>query len=618
VRALIPRRIPNLEREVWSDDRMRRSIPLAAAAWLSACSCIGANVLPVENSTPYRIVEGSVLIVECIPCDGPPVVVPVRGRFRLLDLEAPAPFARHAVLDLSFAAAGAEPTAYRGKGEGEYALGGEVALIQEMRLEVMIEDQPGIVLVGEPAPVQTSFPWIEIDLVQTPKPELGSFYRLHLVATPWARLRFSTLGSFHAGSASGSHAYPVSRGDLLAPEGWIVRTQEQLTANLGLDPSVTDLGLDAAFGASRVDPSRPHAIHFSMDQDVLSETLGLIQHGDLVSEAGAVVRTHADLLRLFVPQPPLPNLGLDAFVPGPNLTTLFSIEEGFFSERLGVPIDRGDVLADNGSIFRTSKELLSNFAPIRMPEGGVGLDGIHLWHHGELWFSVEESFEDARLGHVGHGDILSDTGRIVVRNLELLGVFAPLEDLADFGLDGLWIDNSPFLEDCGVLVPGVECLLFRADGGGLYLLDRIGEFEAGDRVHVMGIVDAKCSTFCQEVDGCIANESIRACGILPCERRPCGSSLFHRSDVNDSGRTDISDGIFVLAFLFTGGPPTLCSDAADANDDDAVNIADPIHIFGWLFLGGPIPPPPGPPPGPCGHDPTTISESIGCETYTSC
>ena len=43
------------------------------------------------------------------------------------------------------------------------------------------------------------------------------------------------------------------------------------------------------------------------------------------------------------------------------------------------------------------------------------------------------------LGPVQSGDLLSDQGYIVFRNLELLNTFAPLEDVAEFGLDALFI-----------------------------------------------------------------------------------------------------------------------------------------------------------------------------------
>ena len=49
---------------------------------------------------------------------------------------------------------------------------------------------------------------------------------------------------------------------------------------------------------------------------------------------------------------------------------------------------------------------------------------------------------------------------------------------------------------------------------------------------------------------------------------------FFRGDADNSGAVNITDGIFVLNFLFLGGPDPSCMDAADADDSGATNITD--------------------------------------------
>jgi hypothetical protein len=88
---------------------------------------------------------------------------------------------------------------------------------------------------------------------------------------------------------------------------------------------------------------------------------------------------------------------------------------------------------------------------------------------------------------------------------------------------------------------------------------------------------------------------------------------FRRGDANADGGLDISDAVFTLRFLFLGGDPGSCADAADANDDGAVDLSDPVHLLNYLFLGGPEPPPPG---LTCGGDPTP--DLLGCAEYPSC
>lgn len=53
----------------------------------------------------------------------------------------------------------------------------------------------------------------------------------------------------------------------------------------------------------------------------------------------------------------------------------------------------------------------------------------------------------------------------------------------------------------------------------------------------------------------------------------------------------------------------------DANGDGALHVADAIYILNYLFLGGPAPPASG--PGVCGPDPST-SVHLGCARYTKC
>ncbi|MBI1849846.1 MAG: hypothetical protein HYR85_05830 [Planctomycetes bacterium] len=67
---------------------------------------------------------------------------------------------------------------------------------------------------------------------------------------------------------------------------------------------------------------------------------------------------------------------------------------------------------------------------------------------------------------------------------------------------------------CGALEQAVECVMFRADAGGLYNLDTRGAFIVGDRVFVTGTVDSGCVTFCQQGNGCIRGNTIDRCDCL--------------------------------------------------------------------------------------------------------
>ena len=94
-----------------------------------------------------------------------------------------------------------------------------------------------------------------------------------------------------------------------------------------------------------------------------------------------------------------------------------------------------------------------------------------------------------------------------------------------------------------------------------------------------------------------------------------GGSEFVRGDADASGAINITDGIFVLNFLFLGGPTPSCSDAADADDSGAINITDGIYILNFLFLGGDDPPAPHP---ACGEDPDRDADGVDCATGHDC
>jgi hypothetical protein len=75
----------------------------------------------------------------------------------------------------------------------------------------------------------------------------------------------------------------------------------------------------------------------------------------------------------------------------------------------------------------------------------------------------------------------------------------------------------------------------------------------------------------------------------PCEPPPPPAARFVRADANLDGKLDLSDGVFILGFLFTGGQKLRCDDAADVNDDGRVDISDASALLNFLFRGGKLP-----------------------------
>ncbi|HZJ14092.1 MAG TPA: hypothetical protein VFD27_03535 [Chthoniobacteraceae bacterium] len=411
---------------------------------LAASRGFGQTTAP-SRAWNYVLLEGSELTDDCLICGRPTISAPMRGSFRLRLLEVNPLFARYAVEDLKFFAGSAGGLQYRVTGSGTYQFGGEVALQQEMALQVVIDDgytarpasfDSGLVFVSRP------WPMIAITLPQTDGTPTRT-YTLQVNAAPLREIWFSTLTGFHAGVAPQTSNY-ISPGDLISSAGRVVKRNHELTARLGVMPSVPDLGLDA------VDILPGGEIIFSIEYDIFSETLGPLHHGDILSAKGRIVRSYASLIGAFSPQPPVADQGLDAvqLVRATELATakefLFSIEQDFFSESLGRTIRRGDLLSSLGQVAKTNAELLARFSPTDAQQD-YGLDAVYVWPSGEIWFSTEKGFTGPNFAAYGPGDLLSDQGYVVYRNLELVGPFQPIEDASSFGLDALFVitDATP-------------------------------------------------------------------------------------------------------------------------------------------------------------------------------
>ena len=83
---------------------------------------------------------------------------------------------------------------------------------------------------------------------------------------------------------------------------------------------------------------------------------------------------------------------------------------------------------------------------------------------------------------------------------------------------------------------------------------------------------------------------------------------FLRGDADATGDITIADPGLILCALFDCIQPIPCLAAFDADGDARAEIPDAIYLLSFLFLGGPAPPPPFPAPG---ADPN----GLPCDTY---
>ncbi len=60
-------------------------------------------------------------------------------------------------------------------------------------------------------------------------------------------------------------------------------------------------------------------------------------------------------------------------------------------------------------------------------------------------------------------------------------------------------------------------------------------------------------------------------------------------DANDDKDVNVGDAVYIISYVFAGGPPPYNICAADANGDDEVNVGDAVYLINYIFKGGPPP-----------------------------
>lgn len=60
-------------------------------------------------------------------------------------------------------------------------------------------------------------------------------------------------------------------------------------------------------------------------------------------------------------------------------------------------------------------------------------------------------------------------------------------------------------------------------------------------------------------------------------------------DANNDGNVTIGDAVFIVSYVFRGGPAPAVADAADCNCDSKVNIGDAVFLVSYIFRSGPEP-----------------------------
>ncbi|MEW5924242.1 MAG: T9SS type A sorting domain-containing protein [Candidatus Zixiibacteriota bacterium] len=128
-------------------------------------------------------------------------------------------------------------------------------------------------------------------------------------------------------------------------------------------------------------------------------------------------------------------------------------------------------------------------------------------------------------------------------------------------------------EACGILVQGAECILFQSSypDNLLLILDNLGGFGLGDTVHVAGLYDPDCLSFCMQGDGCLLGTQIESCGGNPSDTiSTCGVLYW-----ND----------YCMLFMPTGFPATGDSGFFYIQNYDGFGDGDTVFVEGMVAFG---------------------------------
>ena len=60
-------------------------------------------------------------------------------------------------------------------------------------------------------------------------------------------------------------------------------------------------------------------------------------------------------------------------------------------------------------------------------------------------------------------------------------------------------------------------------------------------------------------------------------------------DANVDSDVNVGDIVFLINYIFKGGPVPEMLNWADANADCSINVGDPVHLINYVFNSGPEP-----------------------------
>lgn len=101
-------------------------------------------------------------------------------------------------------------------------------------------------------------------------------------------------------------------------------------------------------------------------------------------------------------------------------------------------ISPGDLISNRGRVVKRNRELVERLGVMPgVPD--LGLDAVQVTRRGEILFSIPSDVWSETLGQIHHGDLVSNRGAIVKRNQQLLAAFGLQAAGPDAGLDAVQV-----------------------------------------------------------------------------------------------------------------------------------------------------------------------------------
>ncbi len=151
--------------------RISATISINGVYCLDTVFMIDASPVPISEIQSYRLFPGSTFQRSCSgPCACPiGAQLPMQGTFSLVELDSDPLFANYAVVMVDWLVApdgSSNASSYLPvTGSGMYRLGGEVAVEQQMSLDLMVGQQPPVLFDSGLVPGGQAFPRINVKLV---------------------------------------------------------------------------------------------------------------------------------------------------------------------------------------------------------------------------------------------------------------------------------------------------------------------------------------------------------------------------------------------------------------------------------------------------------------------